>query len=64
MTRRTKYNYDDVKATVVALTEQPGIKAGEKVSACIMCNEYCKLKEMGVKTGEGFSHYIIKSWSR
>jgi len=37
--RRTKYNYDDgVKATAVALTEQTGIKAGEKVSTCIKCN--------------------------
>ena len=46
-------------------TKNDAVTAGEKVGKCDTCNEYFKLMEMGVKAGEGFSHYIIiKSWNR
>jgi len=46
-------------------TKSDAVIAGEKVNTCVKCGEYFELMKMGVKAGEGFSHYtIIKSWKR
>lgn len=60
-----KKNESEYADVVYWQTKPDAIKAGEKVSTCIECSEYFKLMAVGVKAGEGFSHYtIIKSWSR
>ena len=60
--KKNEHEYADI---IYWKTKTDAITAGENVSTCTKCNEYFKLMEMGVKAGEGFSHYtIIKSWSR
>ncbi len=60
--KKNDYEYADV---IYWATKTDAITAGEKISSCDKCNDYFKLMKMGVKAGEGFSHYIIiKSWMR
>jgi len=60
-----KKNDNEYADVIYWETKTDAVTAGEKVSACVKCNEYFKLMVMNSKSGEGFSHYsIIKSWKR
>ena len=60
-----KKNDSEYSDVIYWETKADAIAAGEKVNSCVKCNEYFNLMDMGKKSGEGFSQYIIiKSWKR